>query len=257
MSQNVLVTGGTSGIGLATAKAFIKEGYSVAVCGRDEQRRLNATQQLEEAAAESSKGAADEPVRTFVLPCNLQDVAQCSQLPQQLESEFGAVDILINNAAYAPLCDFENTSLEDFEKVLSINLRATWTVTQALWKPMVQRGFGAIVNVSSMAAVDPFTGFSLYGASKGWLETWTKALADEGLRKGIRVYGVRPGAVETPLLRSLFPDFPAAECVSPEQVAKSVVDLVVYQTLPPGSIVTVASERDSGHPDGSASEPSA
>lgn len=243
MPQNVLVTGGTSGIGLATAKAFVHEGYSVAVCGRDEKRRNHAAQQLQDAVSESIGTLSKDPPRTFVLPCDLQDIAQCSQLPQQLEAEFGAIDILINNAAYAPLCDFETTSLEEFEKVLSINLRATWTVTQTVWKSMVQRGFGAVVNVSSMAAVDPFTGFSLYGASKGWLETWTKALADEGIRKGIRVYGVRPGAVETPLLRSLFPDFPADQCVSPEQVADSVIDLVVHQTLPPGSIVTVATEQ--------------
>ena len=98
---------------------------------------------------------------------------------------------------------------------------------------------GIVVNISSMAAIDPFTGFSLYGASKGWIETWTKALADEGQRKGIRVYGIRPGAVETPMLRRLFPDYPAQQCVAPTEIAEAIFDLAIHQSHPPGTILTV------------------
>ena len=87
---------------------------------------------------------------------------------------------------------------------------------------MLGQGGGVIVNVSSLAAVDPFPGFSLYGASKAWMDLLTVALATEGSEKGIRVCSIRPGAVETPMLRSLFPDFPTEQCVSPEAVAERI-----------------------------------
>ena len=95
-------------------------------------------------------------------------------------------------------------------------------MTQVAWKWMMRQGRGVVVNISSLAAVDPFPGFSLYGASKAWLDLLTVALAAEGAEHGIRVYSIRPGAVETPLLRNLFPDFPADQCVSPHDVARQV-----------------------------------
>ena len=87
---------------------------------------------------------------------------------------------------------------------------------------MVKQRSGTIVNISSLSAVDPFVGFSTYGASKAWLDLLTHSLAQEGKDSNIRVCSLRPGAVETPLLRGLFPDFPAEECVSPERVAQEV-----------------------------------
>lgn len=239
MSNTALITGGTSGIGLATARHFVRQGFSLVVCGRNAERLSQARQDLRQLASEHPSGGK---IVIESLPCDLQDIQQCSQLAGRATEILGGIDILVNNAAAAPLCQFETTSIEDFEQVLSINLRASWTVTQEIWKGMVSRKSGAIVNVSSMAAVDPYSGFSLYGASKGWIETWTRALADEGIRKGIRVYGVRPGAVETPLLRRLFPDFPADQCVSPEEVARTIYDLAVNQTHAPGTILTVAAE---------------
>ena len=93
---------------------------------------------------------------------------------------------------------------------------------QSVWPKLLENGGGTIVNISSMAAIDPFPGFSIYGASKAWIELFSKAIASEGADHSIRVCCVRPGAVETDLLRGLFPDFPADQCVSPEEIASKV-----------------------------------
>ena len=140
--------------------------------------------------------------------------------------KFGRLDVLVNNAGAAPLGEIESIDDSTFEDVVSTNIRAIFSLTQLAWPILKGQGGGSIVNISSLAAIDPFPGFSIYGASKAWLETFTKAMAAEGDDHSIRVCCVRPGAVETDLLRGLFPDFPAEECVSPEDIANKVWDCV-------------------------------
>ena len=111
---------------------------------------------------------------------------------------------------------------------------------------MIKSGGGTIVNISSLSAVDPFPGFSLYGASKAWMDLMTLALAAEGEEHKVRVCSIRPGAVETPLLRGLFPDFPADQCVSPQQVAKMVLGCVQEpQKYPSGKFFPVTNQPGS------------
>lgn len=239
MSKNVLITGGTSGIGRATALLMVQQGLNVVTCGRDSRRLSEVNQLLNDRANQQAQRSSVAKPIAKAFPCDLSQTDHCQQLFEQARETLGSVDILINNAAVAPLGDFSTTTAEQFESVINTNLRAAWVITQLAWRAMEAQGSGAIVNISSMAAIDPFTGFSLYGASKGWTETWTKALADEGQAKGIRVYAVRPGAVETPMLRSLFPQYPPQECVSPESIADTIFKLAVDQSHPTGSIVTV------------------
>ena len=87
---------------------------------------------------------------------------------------------------------------------------------------MKESNAGTIINISSLSAIDPFPGFSLYGASKSWLDLMTLALAAEGKESNIRVCSIRPGAVETPMLRGLFPDFPSEQCVQPADIAEVI-----------------------------------
>lgn len=232
-----MITGGSSGIGLATAKFFLQRNDRVAICGRDAERLATArTHLLSETAGQTL------PVEHHLLAmtCDIADPGQVSDFILGIEKRWGRIDIVINNAAVAPLAPFASTTEVDFQSVVRVNLAGPWNIAQAVWSGMVARRQGVIVNVSSLAALDPFRGFSLYGASKAWIETWTKALAGEGAEVGIRVVGVRPGAVETPLLRGLFPDFPSEQCVGPDEVAATIVDLATTDKLPAGSIVTVA-----------------
>ena len=205
-----LVTGGGSGIGFATAKRFANEGYCISICGR----RIETLQ-----AAAKSIG---DPGSVLAISSDIGDAESRKTLVGETLEKFGRIDVLVNNAGAAPLGDFESIDEETFENVLNTNVRGLFHLSQSIWPIMKHDGGGSIVNISSMAAVDPFPGFSIYGASKAWMETFTKAIAAEGVDHAIRVCCVRPGAVETDLLRGLFPDFPADQCVSPEDIADKV-----------------------------------
>ena len=209
-----LITGGSSGIGLATAKRFAENGCHIVVCGRSS-KKLDVARSMIEPMLHS--GAT-----CLTYTADLSESGAAERLGHVAIETLGRVDVLVNNAALAPLENFESISQATFDSITNVNIASVFSLTQLIWKQMLTQGNGMIVNISSMAAVDPFPGFSLYGASKAWVELLTKALAAEGESKEIRVCAVRPGAVETPLLRSLFPDFPAAQCVTPEAIAEKV-----------------------------------
>ena len=210
-----VVTGGTSGVGNAVAQLFAKQGYLIATCGRN----LERLGQLQAALQSSSNDH-------FVTSSDLSDIEQTRQFAQQVLTKFERVDVLVNNAAVAPLGPFEEISSDTFEQLLDVNIRTPFFLTQEVWKRMKQQGRGVVVNISSLAAVDPFPSFSIYGASKAWIDLMTQALASEGQENNIRVCSIRPGAVETPMLRGLFPDFPAEQCVSPQVIADTVMKCV-------------------------------
>lgn len=208
-----LITGGSSGIGLATARRFACGGHHVVICGRDWQRLQTARKSItaQAPAAEVEAVVAD-----------LGDPAAPDRVARHCQQTLGRVDVLVNNAAIASVAPVDQISDELIDQMIDVNVRGVYRMTRAVWPTMQQQQHGVIVNISSLAALDPFPGFSLYGATKAWLELLTSALAGEGREHGIRVYGVRPGVVETPLLRGLFPEFPAEQTVSAEHVADMV-----------------------------------
>lgn len=224
-----IITGASSGIGLAAAKRFASEGYRLAICGRREESLQQAVASLKETT-------------DVVSVCGDVGDAQVQQsLVDQTLQQFGRIDVLVNNAGAAPLGNLETIDAATFENVLQTNISAVFSLTQIVWKKMLKAQQGSIVNISSLAAIDPFPGFSIYGASKAWLELFSKAIAAEGVDHGIRVCCVRPGAVETDLLRGLFPDFPADQCVSPEEVADQVWRCVAEpDNHPSGEAFTVS-----------------
>ncbi|QEG24104.1 SDR family oxidoreductase [Mariniblastus fucicola] len=224
-----LVTGASSGIGYATAKRFLAEGYRVAICGR-------RPESLQSAA--NSLGNADH---VLAISGDIGLVETRRRLVESTLTKFGRIDVLVNNAGAAPLGDFESIDESTFETVVSTNIRAVFSLTQMVWPTLKKQQRGSIVNISSMAAVDPFPGFSIYGASKAWLETFTKAIAAEGVDDAIRVCCVRPGAVETDLLRGLFPGFPADQCVRPDDIANKIWSCVADPVgHPSGEAFTVS-----------------
>ncbi len=234
-ASTAIITGGSSGIGLATAALFFQNGYRVAICGRDS-GKLNAAKR-ELLALDDRPGDIAYFVADLTAPQTMADFAKSA-------SDFlGTIDVLVNNAAVAPLEKFESISIDQFESLINVNVKSNFHLTQAIWKLMIPSGGGTIVNISSLSAVDPFPGFSLYGASKAWLDLMTLALSAEGQTHKIRVCSIRPGAVETPLLRNLFPDFPADQCVSPQQVAAIVLGCAEDpQKYPSGSFFPVTNQ---------------
>lgn len=218
-----LITGGTSGVGLETANRFFRDGYRVFVCGRDRDRLESALQMIRRQGNWGASGT--EP---HGLSIDLSHPGAVEQVCAQVMKVFGRIDVLVNNAAMAPLAPIDEISDTEIEATIGLNVSGVYRLTRAVWSEMKKQGQGIIINVSSLAAIDPFPGFSLYGATKAWIELLTVALAREGRELGIRTYCVRPGAVETPMLRGLFADFPADQAVSP----KSVADLIAACCLP-------------------------
>ncbi len=222
-----VITGGSSGIGLATARLMRQTGYRIAICGRNAEKLTAAHEELvalkPDCISEWSDTAEQD---VLAVQADLGDADQATDFFERAIKEFSNVDVLVNNAAMAPLERFEDISTDTFESVVNVNVRAGFYLTQKAWQHMIKSGGGTIVNISSMSAVDPFPGFSLYGASKAWMDLLTQSLAAEGESYGIRICSIRPGAVETPLLRGLFPDFPADQCVPPETIAQTVLGCV-------------------------------
>ena len=179
---------------------------------------------LETAVSQIRDGLASGSERSAVDSIAL-DLAQ-SQSPEKLcdtvVQRLGRIDVLVNNAAVAPLAPIDEMSDTDIDSTIDLNIGAVYKLTRAVWPVMKGQGTGIVINLSSRAAVDPFPGFSMYGATKAWIELFTLALAREGHKSGIRAFCVRPGAIETPMLRGLFADFPAEQAVAPEDVARLI-----------------------------------
>ena len=232
-----LVTGGTDGIGLAVARRFAAAGYRIVSCGRDKERLANAET--------ASKG----DVECLYVQADLSDARQAQELGTTAIQKFGRVDVLVNNAAAAPLAPFDEVTEEVFENAVNLNMRSVFYLTQTVWRQMKRQraqGGGVVINISSLAAIDPFLGFSIYGSTKAWIDTMTMALAAEGKEHNIRVYSIRPGAVETKLLRGLFPDFPAHECVQPDDVAQMAFKLTTQPGFESGKAYNVTNQSDVG-----------
>jgi 2-hydroxycyclohexanecarboxyl-CoA dehydrogenase len=184
-SRAVLITGCSSGIGAATGAHLVEKGWTVYATAR----RVETLADLE------AKGC-----RTLAL--DVTDEASCRAAVEAVEAAVGAVDVLVNNAGTDRFAFFVHTDEELWDFVLGVNLRGTIAVTHALLGGMQERGRGAIVNVASEAGRVGSQGSVIYSAAKGGVISFTRAVAREAARYGVRVNAVAPGPIETPLLNS-------------------------------------------------------
>jgi NAD(P)-dependent dehydrogenase (short-subunit alcohol dehydrogenase family) len=215
MSAKVaIVTGAGSGIGRATAMALAGKGYVVALVGRTREK-------LETVAGEITK-AGGEAV------AEVADVSQweaVEKMVQRVMQRWGRVDVVVNNAGRVESAPLAEMSPEAWRAVLEGNVSAAFYVTKAVWGVMTQNGGGVIVNISSMAARDPFAGLGAYAVAKSGVNMLTLVSAREGEAAGIRVVGIAPGAVETQMLRGLVGDA-AIPVMEPADVAAAVMEAV-------------------------------
>lgn len=183
----VVVTGASSGIGRATAKAFLDEGSIVIGIGRDE-KALNGIFR-----ENGDAGSVYQPMLA-----DLSEPTQIERVVNQISDNHGRVDCLVNSAGMLRGGDIKTTTVEDWDKTMNINLRSIFILTQKLL-PFLIESKGNIVNVSSVAGARAFAGVLAYCVSKAALDQFTRCLALELAAVGVRVNSVNPGVVITNL----------------------------------------------------------
>jgi NAD(P)-dependent dehydrogenase (short-subunit alcohol dehydrogenase family) len=185
-----LITGAGRGIGLAVTRAFAREGASVAIADVDPQRARNAARNIEEQGGRAMSIVAD-----------VSDVAAIQRMVAATRESFGRIDILVNNAGIGGNTPFLETTLEEWTRILNVNLTGAFLVAQAVAKDMVAMGGGKIINIASLSGQRGGTGRAAYGAAKAGLELLTKVMAVELAAYGINVNNIAPGPIETEMAK--------------------------------------------------------
>jgi len=213
--QVALITGATRGIGLAIARALAAESCNLILTGRDEK-----------ALAKISRELASAKTKILAHPCDVRDPHSVDALFRAARRRFKRLDILINNAGIAHAnVPVEKLPLPTWRDVLETNLTGTFLVTQAALAVM-KRG-GTIVNNLSIAANRVFPGSAAYNASKHGALGLTNTLRLELRPRGIRVIALLPGATDTEIWTTLWPEAPRKKMMSPATVAQAVVDAIL------------------------------
>ncbi|WP_348675716.1 glucose 1-dehydrogenase [uncultured Abyssibacter sp.] len=188
--KTATVTGGASGIGLATARRLAADGANIAIWDINAAAAQTAADELTQAGHQAIASKVDVSSRADV------DAAMA-----QLHDAFGPVSILVNNAGITLFRGFMDMDEDAWDQVMRINLKSMLVCTQAVIPDMLAAGWGRVINVSSSSAQTGSAGMAAYAASKGGVIGFTKAMAQEFADKGITVNNVPPGFVDTPMLR--------------------------------------------------------
>lgn len=224
----VLITGGSSGIGYATAKAFLEEGARVAITGRSSQRLEKAERAL--------RGFG----RILGIRGDVSKAADAKRFVRRTESDLGPIDVLVNNAGIYVSKSTEKLTEREWDLIMDINLKGAFLCTKYALSGMIRRKRGNIVNVASDSGLVATPLSSAYCASKGGMVLFTRVLAVDHAKDGIRVNAICPGEVETPMLdrdakasglgydeyyRRLVAPFPMKRAGRPEEIAKAILFL--------------------------------
>ena len=220
-----LVTGAASGLGLATAKAFAESGASVALTDWNE---------------DAVRGAADELTaqghKTIAIRCDVADDAQVEAMVAQTVAAFGGLDAAYNNAGVQNvLAETADTTREDYDRVMGINLRGEWSCMKFELQQMRKQGSGAIVNCSSLGGLVGGAERGIYHAAKHGVLGFTKSAALEYAARGIRINAICPGLIWTPMadqmvasgqgdaLKAMEKSVPMGRVGRPEEIANAVL----------------------------------
>lgn len=211
--KNVVVTGGASGIGQATAARFLEEGCAVCVVDRSAEARTRVAGELPDLAA--------------VIDADVSDMDQVHVAFQEAIESMGSVDVLINNAGISIRHDFLDITSEEWNTVLDVNLTGVFNMAQTAARHMMDKGSGVIINTASTAGNNGYPHYADYSASKGGVIALTQAMALE-LAPTVRVNAISPGYVLTPMQHAEYSDemldavnrkIPMERHAKPEEIA--------------------------------------
>lgn len=211
-----VVTGGSTGIGRATARELARQGARVAICAR-------TAPDLEQAAEEIRAEGGE----ILALTADVSRRDDVERLAGEVRDELGPVDVLVNNAGIGVFGALEDLSAEDFDRCFGVNVRGVFLCCKAFAPGMAERGDGVVVNVASLAGKNFFPGGSVYAGSKHAVMGLSKSLMVELRDRGVRVLTVCPGSVDTPFFdKAAGRDPDRDRIVDPEDVAALILDSV-------------------------------
>jgi NAD(P)-dependent dehydrogenase (short-subunit alcohol dehydrogenase family) len=232
--KGVLVTGASRGIGRATALAFAQHGANVIINYRaDEDSARETLEQIQNAGGTG-----------FIVQADVADPSAVERMVLQAEGLVSSIDVLVNNAAAFNRSSFLDVNLEDFDASFNTNVRGVYYLSQLIAKGMVQRRQGSIIHISSILATLTIPQRSVYAATKGAIESLTKAMALDLVDFGVRVNAIAPGLIGTEamtagfgsdtMLAEMESHIPGGKFGRPEDIASAVMflasDLARYIT---------------------------
>jgi NAD(P)-dependent dehydrogenase (short-subunit alcohol dehydrogenase family) len=216
----VLVTGGSSGIGLSAACRFAEAGATTIICGRGEDKLAAAVKEIREYAGKDAK--------VFSYSVDIADEAGCAEFVKKLQEEHGGVDFLINNAGRSIRRAIESSydRFHDFERTMQLNYFGSLRITMGLLPGMVAKRKGHIVNISSISVLVNAPRFSAYVASKAALDAWTRCASSEFADQGITFTTVNMPLVRTPMTAptEIYKSMPL---LAPEEAADMIVQACI------------------------------
>lgn len=224
--KTAIVTGGSRGIGRQTVLELARNGYAVAIVYQGNEEKANETMQM----------AMAEGAEAIAIKCDVASMESVTSMVNAVMEKWGRVDVLVNNAGQTADGLLMRMSEEDFDKIISVNLKGTFNCVKAVTSIMMKQRYGRIVNLSSVVGITGNAGQANYAASKAGIIGFTKSVAKELASRGITANCVAPGYVETDMTEvlsdkikeAILAQIPMKRCADPKEIA-SVIGFLVSE----------------------------
>lgn len=221
-----VVTGATGGLGTSMCKALAAQGRTIVASHLPDEKSTAD-------AVAWQQDMKNDGIDVAIYPLDVTSYENCESFVARVEQEHGPVDILVNNAGITNDAPLKKMQAEQWNQVISVNLTSMFNMCKHVFEGMCERGFGRIVNISSLNGEKGQFGQSNYAATKAGIYGFTKSIALEGARKGVTANSVSPGYIDTPMVRkvpekvldNILAGIPVGRLGQPEDIARAVAFL--------------------------------